>query len=282
MPKTDDINLLLKQTEESFKNESSESFDLTIYDGEKIGGQMRLWPDDVAVIPTEFTRACIFALIRRGRRAFLEWVTLESRNDIKIQYYGHQLDQADGDLWLACLRAGRGQPMGQRIYMTRASLLREIKRKDGKNVREWLRASLDRMSGATLRIKIKRKGVDINITSGLLKWGIEEHSGKMFIRLDPEGAALFDNLAYIDWESRLKLGSNTAKALQMYASGHQCGKPHSQSITNIMKWCGYEGRERQFRSTLIKALDELEEINFITNTRIYKGNQGYMVSWKRC
>ncbi len=114
-------------------------------------------------MPTELTRASLFALVRRGQRKWMEWKKLESRADVEVLYFGRQLDQADCDLWFACLRHGRGIPMGQRLYTTRAALLREIGRRDGTSDRKWLETSLDRMAGATLKIIGKRKGKTFKI-----------------------------------------------------------------------------------------------------------------------
>ncbi len=112
----------------------------------------------------------------------------------------------------------------------------------------------------------------------MLNWGIKDETGEMFIRLDPDGAPLFDNLAYIGWEERLSLPSNMAKALQLYVSGHQQGKPHSQPIENIMAWCGYGGRLRRFRAALPKALEELEEAGVITEGKVIKGKEAVIVT----
>lgn len=105
---------------------------------EKVGEKLRNWPEEVAAMPTELTRVSLFGLIRRGRRKVMDWEKLSSRTDIEVSYFGKQLDQADGDLWLACLRMGRGVPMGQRIYTTRAALLKEIGRCTGNSDHKWL------------------------------------------------------------------------------------------------------------------------------------------------
>ena len=274
-------DLISRLTKKAVQPETEATPPITADEAEKIGDQMAFWPEEVAAMPTELTRVSLFGLIRRGRRKVLNWEKLDSRADIQVQYFGCQLDQADADLWLACLRAGRGVPMGQRIYMTRAALLKEINRRDGTSDRKWLEASLDRMSGAALKITMQRNGKTIKVTSGMLKWGIEEETGAMFIRLDPDGASLFDNLAYLGWEERFALSSNMAKALQLYISGHQAGKPHSQPISNIMHWCGYKGRLRQFRAALPHALKELEAASVIKNGKVSKGAKGDLVSWQR-
>lgn len=248
---------------------------------ERVGTQMAFWPEECAAIPTELTRVSLFSLIRRGRRKVLDWEKLASRADIEVSYFGKQLDQADADLWLACLRIGRGLPMGQRIYTTRGALLKEIGRTDGSANHTWLIESLKRMSGAAFELVTKRSGKTFRVTTGMLKYGIEEGTGQMFIRLDPEGAALFENMAYISWEQRLALSSNAAKALQLYVSGHMTGKPHAVPLVDLAHWMGYEGRIRQFRATLLHAMVELEAAGLIASPAIKSGPRGDVASWVR-
>jgi hypothetical protein len=250
-------------------------------EGEKIGEQLRCWPQEVAAMPTELTRASLFVLVRRGRRKILDWEKLESRADIEVAYSGKQLDQADADLWLACLRLGRGVPLGQRIYTTRAALLQEIGKTDGSANHRWLIDSLDRMSRSTFRVIAKRNGKEVRVTTGMLKYGIEKPSGQMYIRLDPEGAALFENLAYVGWEQRLALTSNAAKALQLYVSGHMAGKPHAVLLADLARWMGYEGRLRQFRASLRPALAELAATGMIHSYGIKSGPRGDIAYWTR-
>lgn len=248
---------------------------------EKIGGKLRQWPEEVAAIPTELTRTSLFGLPRRGRRKVMDWEKLSSRADVDVSYFGKQLDQADADLWLACLRMGRGVPMGQRIYTTRAALLKEIGWGDTGPNRKWLDSALDRFTGAGLRADLTRDGKKLTVRCKLMSSGIEEPSGQMYIRLDPEGAALFENMAYVGWEQRLALGSNAAKALQLYVSGHMACKPHSVPLADLAHWMGYKGRIRQFRTTLTHAMAELEAAGLITSPAIKTGPRGDVASWVR-
>lgn len=253
----------------------------TIEAAEKVGGKLRIWPGEVAAIPTELTRTSLFGLPRRGRRKVMDWEKLSSRADVEVSYFGKQLDQADADLWLACLRMGRGVPMGQRIYTRRAALLKEIGRGDTGPNRKWLDSTLDRLTGAGLRIDLTRNGKKLIVRCNLMSSGIEESSGQMFIRLDPEGAALFENLAYVEWEQRLALGSNAAKALQLYVSGHMAGKPHAVPLADLAHWMGYEGRLRQFRTALQGATNELAKAGEIHSHGIKPGPRGEIAYWTR-
>ena len=248
---------------------------------EKVGSKLACWPGAIAAMPTELTRTSLFSLIRRGRRKVRKWEKLSSRRDIEISYFGEQLDQADADLWLACLRMGRGVPMGQRMYTTRAALLKEIHKQDGSATRKWLIDSLKRMSGAAFELVTKRNGRTIRVTTGMLKYGIEEETGQMYIRLDPEGSALFENLAYVGWERRLALSSNAAKALQLYVSGHMAGKHHDVLLADLAHWMGYEGRLRQFRTTLQHAMDQLAKVGEVHSYGIKAGPRGEVAFWTR-
>lgn len=266
----------------SEKNKVEESEESKQQDeAEKVGKQMAFWPENAGAIPTELTRVSLFGLIRRGRRKILDWEKLASRADIEVSYFGKQLDQADADLWLACLRLGRGLPMGQRIFTNKSKLLKEIGRDAGTSNRTWLDNSLDRIASATLKIVLKRKDKEMTLRCKLMTSGVEEKTGNMFIRLDPEGAALFENLTYVDWEKRLALQSNAAKALQLYVCGHTTGKPHAVPLADLAQWLGYEGRLRQFRETLSEAINELKGQGLISDASIKRGARGEVASWVR-
>lgn len=247
----------------------------------KVGGTLRQWPDEVAAMPTELTRTSLFGLPRRGQRKVMNWEKLSSRQDIEVSYFGEQLDQADADIWLACLRMGRGIPMGQKIFATRAAILKGIGRNTSGASIKWLFESLKRLSGAAFEIVAKRSGKTIRVTTGMLKYGVVEETGQMFIRLDPDGAALFENLAYIGWEERLALGTNVAKSLQIYLTGHAQGLPHSVLVADLARWAGYSGRVRQYRKELSLALVELEKAGEIKDWKMTNGPRGDVVSWAR-
>ncbi len=238
---------------------------------EKVGDQMVFWPEDAAAMPTELTRVSLFSLPsdKRGARKMLDDVKLDSRSDVQVKYTGKQLNAKDETAWLACLRIGRGIPMGERIYRNKSELMQECGlAKSGTN---WntLAERLDRLSKSTFIIDYKRGGKNYHVVTGMMKWGEEKETGNIFIRLDPDGAALFENLAYQPWDIRLSLSSDVATLLLTYISGHEQGRPHSQTVENLKKWCGYAGTEAKFRPSCEAALHELE-----TKGVLVKGSVG--------
>ena len=252
---------------------------------EKVGKQMAFWPEDAAAMPTELTRVSLFGLPadKPGARKMLDDVKLDSRADIEVLYTGKQLSAKDETAWLACLRIGRGVPMGQRIYLNKIDLLKELKLTNTGPNWKAVEARLLRMSKAHFTVSFKRCEKTYKMTTGMLKFGIENETGAMYIRLDPDGAALFENLAYQPWEVRLSLQSDVSARLLSYITGHEQGKPHSQTLDNLKRWCGYGGRLRQFRTACIAALEELEAKGVLVkcSTKIVSGAKGDVACWVR-
>ena len=255
---------------------------------EKVGAQMGFWPEEVAAMPTELTRVSLFGLPadKPGARKMLRAMKLDSRSDVEVLYTGEQLSAKEETTWLACFRLGRGVPMGQRIYLNLTDLLSELKLSNtgGKRGnRQAVMTRLDRLSAAHFKVHFKRGEKTYSITTGMLKRGIENETGAMYIRLDPDGAALFENLSYQPWEVRLSLHSDVSARMLSYISGHEQGKPHSQTLDNLKRWCGYGGRLRQFRAACIAALEELETKGVLVkgSTKIVSGARGDVVCWVR-
>ena len=188
---------------------------------ERVGEQLAMFPEAVAAMPQEVARVALFGMPsdKRGVRKMLRGVQLEGRRDVTVVYTGEELGPREETLWLACLRIGRGLSMGIRVHLHMKDLLREMGQRDtggSKGSREALKRRLDRLSQAHLIVTTKRNGRTLRITTGLLKWGLVEETGEIYIRLDPDGAKLFESLAYQPWEVRLALKSDAAARLLSY------------------------------------------------------------------
>lgn len=230
-------------------------------------GKALMWPLDVGIQPTEFGRTGLFKLLPKKERRLVKNQSVECRSDIKLFFTGEELNVQDETVWMAILRLCRGKPLGERIFFTLAQLLAELKMNDsgGKTgSRGQVIKRLERLSIAHIKIELTRKGNTSVITTGLLKFGIEEETGKMYVRLDPDGAILFENLGYQNWEIRLSLKSDVAVRMLDYICGHQVGKPHAQKFENLRMWFGYTGRLDKFRAAAMAGLKELEEAGVIS------------------
>jgi hypothetical protein len=229
-------------------------------------GKVIMHPLEVAVQPTELSRCGLIRLLPKTKRRMVKNQLVECRSDIKLFFTGEELNVQDETVWLAVLRLCRGKPLGERIPFTFSRLLCELKMKDtgGKTgSRRQVLARLERLSIAHIKVELNRKGTKSLITTGLLKFGMEEETGKMYVRLDPDGKILFDNLAYQNWETRLSLKSDVAIRMLDYICGHQAGKPHAEKIENLRAWFGYTGRLDKFRVAALAGLKELEAAGVI-------------------
>lgn len=224
-------------------------------------GKVLMWPLTVAVQPTELSRCGLIRLLPKTRRRMVKNELVECRSDIKLFFTGEELNVQDETVWLAVLRLCRGKPLGERVQFTFPQLLSELRMTDtgGKTgSRRLILNRLERLSIAHIKVELNRNDSKSLITTGLMKFGIEEETGKMYVRLDPDGAILFDNLAYQNWDTRLSLKSDIAVRMLDYVCGHQAGKPHSQKIENLKMWFGYKGRTDKFKTAALSALQELE------------------------
>lgn len=247
---------------------------------DSIGKEIPLFPMEVAAIPTELTRTALFRVRRRGPRKTLVWHTLASRKDIKIEYFGIELDNGiDLELWLIAISIARGIKTGTRIRVTQKGLLRELGRSTGGQSKRNLIQALDRLASATLRIRFNRGGKNYRFSSSLLNWGIVEETGEMFIRVDPDGQALFENLSYLDFNVHLALEGGVTKSLHLYAISHTQGKQHRQSLKNLKEWFGYDGQMKDFRNAVFVALHQLEKSGIVRDFEIKKWKDQETAIW---
>lgn len=252
---------------------------------EKVGQPLPFWPDDVAAMPTELTRASIFGLVsdKPGARRLLDDERIECRADIEVLFTGKTLSVKDETVWLACLRLGRNVPMGQRVFTSKSALTKACGlTRGGPNWATTL-DSLTRLSKAHFEIRVARKGKSIRLTTGLLKWGYAEDTGNLYFRLDPDGAKLFECLAFQSWDVRLSLKSDFAARLLSYISGHKHGRVHTVLLDELRRWCGYNGRLDKFEKRCHAALIELESAGVLVagKSAVVKTIRGKKISWVR-
>lgn len=254
-------------------------------EAEKVGTKLRQWPEDVAAMPTELTRTSLFGLPsdKPGARKSLNDVKINSRSDVEVLYTGEELSAKDETCWLACLRLGRGVPIGQRIHFNKIDLLKELDLANSGQNWKTTEARLKRMSKAHLTVNFKRGGKSYLVTTGMLKYGIENETGSMYIRLDPDGTALLENLSYQPWNVRLSLKTDVAARILTYVSGHEKGKPHSLPLSDLKSWCGYGGRADKFRVVAMAALKELETKDVLVDgaSKLFRKDDIEMICWVR-
>jgi hypothetical protein len=240
---------------------------------ESVCSQMLFFPETVGAMPTEITRTSLFSLLsatKKSRRdAHDETIKIESRTDITVKHTGKALDEYDQTAWMCAMRLCRNARLGERVYMRITDVLRDLCLTDTKPNRDAIIDRFNRLSHAVIQLELTRKKRKMTMVTGLMKWGFEidlttgaKSTSEIYLRLDPDGACMFDNLAYQPWEVRTALHSPAAMALMTYASGHAAGKPHCVSLADLQRMMGHEGRLRVFRDNIMEATGELEAQGF--------------------
>lgn len=255
---------------------------------EQLSFQMPLIPNEMTAMPRDWTRTGLFSVIQHGkRRSYVEEI-LPSRQGSEILYTGPQLDMADSDVFLYGVILSTGRNSGEKITFVRSKFLAGINRSIGKSGYKWLHESLKRLRAATLFLENSRgDGKAYNLIKDL-EWSASRE--QFWIELDPEVVRFYaeNEIAYIDFDTRLLLKTPLAKWLQNYACSHELGAWHSISIENLRVWSD-SGSMKNFIAMgrgLPKALDELVEHGVIEEYEFYESrspgrNKERMVRWWR-
>ena len=240
--------------------------------------ELAFWGDEEkAAIPPELARGAIFRLPRRGRRQFYQKEVLIERPSLKIGFTGTELDQFDGDVYLAIIRALRGQNIGQRVEMSLRGLAHEIRRnQSGKSVRN-IREALLRLSSSTIHLEFVRNEKNYEANIHLMGWMFEKETRKTFVRLDPDAAALFQQLAWIDFEKHLALPTDMSRMLHMYVTSHRRGQRRSATLDEFMELTGSTTPRHMFRQRLRDALRALEDAGIVDEIAIIDSD---VVKWR--
>lgn len=268
---------LPKETADRLKNEAFE-----------IALQLPLFPEQSSAMPHHWTRTTLFSSFQAGARRTFQEERLSSRADFEVLYTGPQLDMADNDVFLHVVQMAQNQPADSIITFTRSRFLKAIGRVDeGKKTYKWLETSLRRLASATLFVENSEGHGRMFRLIREMAW--DTSAGRSWVQLDPRIVEFFQvsQLAFIDFEARLKLGTPLAKWLQNYACGHRAGEWHHVTVENLRVWSG-GGLMRNFLAKgrgLRAALSELEEAGIIDESEIYagtvNGEKVKMVRWWR-
>lgn len=261
---------------------------------DKIGQQLTFFPEKVGVLPTEVTRTSLFALLpskREHKKVYKEKIQLPSRSDVTIYYTGDALGKYDETAWMAAIRLCRDVKVGERKYLLMTDILRELDLEDTTQNRTAIKTRFDRLASGVVTIDFTRGNKKYHMVTGLMKWGwegssidgIQDPGGRIYLRLDPDGAQLLENMSYVPWEIRRTLSSPPTMALMSYASGHEAGKLHAVNLMALQKMLGYEGRTRDFRKKMQQAGIELQDLHFFgKNSFGFRGRGNEETAyWKR-
>lgn len=99
---------------------------------------------------------------------------------------------------------------------------------------------------------------------------------KWCVWLEPEIRNLFDEVTWLNWEQRRQLPDGIASKLMGYWASHRAPLP--VKLETLKDLCGSTATQREFKRSLLSALEELVKVNFLEGFAINDG----LVSVRRC
>lgn len=238
--------------------------------------------DFMRAMPNQVARSSLFAPIARGRRKFHQETPLVTRADAVMSYTGEQLDEADADLALQLIFEATPHPLGAPVAINRAAFLRAMGRSTGKHDYEWLHRRMKALTVATLFIEAKKPDGSTKYRIGSTKafhilqdFDYDEDAETYTFTLDPRWRTLFGNreFALVDWEKRLQLGQDMAKALQRLVAT-SADPVQRYALDWLKEKMQYSGRMRDFKDSLNAAISELLQLKIIAKGRIEDSAKG--------
>lgn len=238
-------------------------------------------PGDTAPLNNHLARTPLFSPIKRGRRKMLDKAPLPGPAGNRAACVsGKQLDMADQDVFLGGLKRAAEVGPDQPVTVILGEFLKGL----GWNSRSdaayrWLVGSFERLSTCRLFFETDEKMLSLPLL-GPLEFDKVEKTWTFTI---PEKTmALFQGkyYGYVDLAKRRALGKRVdlAKWIQSYAASHDAGQ-HAVSLENLLRWSGYQGRMRDFRTALKEALDELRRVGILTSWEFAERKK--TVRWNR-
>jgi len=246
--------------------------------------QMFLPGFDVGAFPNHLNRSSFIAPIARGRRKFHRQAAMVTRKDCVLEYTGEQLDEADGDLIMALIAYAQRQPLGVMVSLNRAEVLRKLGRSTGKSQYDWLHRRIKALTEATLFLEAKKadgstrysigKTVSFRIIAG---FEYDDESEAYSYSMDPRWVQMFGGREYglIDWDKRLQIaqGQDLAKSLQRLISTSS-DRVQRYSLDYLKARAQSDGRMRDFRDALMRAVHELVRLGIVIKGNIEDSTRG--------
>lgn len=242
-------------------------------------------------MPNHIARSSLFAPIALGKKAMHKGTVMISRSDAEIRFWGEQLDEGHADIWMQIMYLASKKPLGEPMIINRAELLRSMGRDTGNSQYKWLKNSMESLTLAMLVIEVRTKGKS-KLAIGKTKafhfinsFDYDDEVGAYILRIDPRWIRMYENKEYalIDWEKRMQIrrAQDMAKSIQRLVATSKDTTQRYQ-IGWLKDKLGYGGRIDAFKTALIRAMNELERVSIISNSRIELSTKGILqATWSK-
>lgn len=251
--------------------------------------QLPFWDEIDRAIPNHIARSSLFAPVARGHRNIHDGTELASRSDVRLRFWGKQLDEADCDVWMQALHEARKVPLGQAVKINRAEFLRAIGRPTSSSAYVWLHAAFERLWQGGIAIEAKKYAIGTTPKSRYLRLvnGFDHNpeTDSYELHIDPRMLTLFSNkeFALIDWQKRMQIKHQTdmAKYLQRLVATSSDSEQR-YALDDLKERMQYGSPIRKFREALTAAMQELERLGIIADSRLDRSTRGKeQAVWRR-
>lgn len=235
-------------------------------------------------MPNHIARSSLFAPVARGRKRMHAGTVLQSRGDAVIKFWGEQLDEAQADVWMQCMKEAQRQPLGAPVVINRAEFLRSIGRQTGNYEYKWFHRTMTALSFGMLVIEVTRVDGKPKLSIGKTRalhliegFDYDDETEEYTLRIDPRWHAMYGNreFALIDWNKRLEFGRNQDMAKSLQRLIPTSSNPVQRYALDWLKSkMEYGGRMRDFRDALSRACKELERLEIIAAHKIEASTKG--------
>lgn len=207
-------------------------------------------------VPNVILRSSLFGVVGKGHRKYERNVLKATVSGLTVKFTGEQLDQADLDVYLECVRRCAGSPLGNLVRFTAYEFLKAIGRDSGKTQYDWLQAGLLRLTACAVELGDGRFFYTGHLLNEKYR---DEKTGEFVIALNPKIAVFFCGEV---WTGLCLQERNTLKSKSLaqwlhgfFSTHHQ---PFSYKVKTIKVLCGSDVKHLyQFKYKLKKSLSDL-------------------------
>lgn len=205
-----------------------------------------------------FIRSATFGVVKRGRREEMVERRMPAPEGLEIEYTGKRLDQNDLSAFMVACDLYRERSEAGVTRFTMYEILKRLGLKNSGQTQKAVLQRFDRMSMASVRVRVGRKYV----AGGLLSLARDKNTDEILLRPNVLLQDLFvgDRWQRIDRDIRMALGSDQlAMWLHSFYSSHH--RPYPIKVATLREWCGSETKElRRFRQQLKDAMTRWQRI----------------------
>lgn len=237
------------------KKKTYKNYQKKKYKKNKVETYLPVTKGDFIPVPNVILRSSLFGIVKKGSRKFEKNVLKTTVNGYTVKYTGEQLDQADLDVWLECLKRCQKVPLGYNVKFPAYSFLQSIGRNKGKKDYLWLKSVFQRLLANSIEIS---DGKHTYIGSLIFEQYRDENKGEICLVLNKKIVSCFGKNIWtaIKKEIRFKLrGKPLTQWLYGFYSTHSF--PFPIKISTLKFISGSDARLKEFKRMIKKSLIEL-------------------------